>query len=77
MRINNGMQVQERRKKRVFIPSFYFVAEMVFIWLVLSLIQLEFDVLGWNDWGVVIFSIFFIYSLGKTVHVYKRQNNYH
>ena len=76
MRINNGMQVQERRKKRVFIPSFYFIAEMLFIWLVLSLIQLEFDILGWDYWGVIIFVLFFIYSLGKTIHVYNRQNSY-
>ena len=72
----HSSKIQERRKKRLFIPTLYFIMEMLFIWLVLSLIQLKFDLRDWEIWSMGVFVLFGIYSFSKTVHVYKRQKNY-
>jgi len=69
-------KIQERRKKRLFIPILYFIMEMVFIWLVLSLIQLKFDLRDWAIWSIGVFVLLGMYSFSKTVHVYMRQKNY-
>ena len=69
-------KIHERRKKRLFIPTLYFIMEMVLIWLVLSLIQLKFDFRDWALWSLVIFVLFGIYSFSKTLQVYIRQKNY-
>jgi len=72
----NSSKIKERRKKRMFIPALYFIAEMVLVWLVLSIIQVNFDILEWSLWSIIIFTLAMAYSLAKTVHVYKRQKNY-
>jgi len=59
----------------MFIPAFYFLAEMVLTWLVLSIIQVNFDIREWSLWSVIIFILAVAYSLSKTIYVYKRQKN--
>ena len=69
-------KIEERRKKRMLIPMVYFMLEIIFVWLVLSLIQLKFDPRDWAIWSIGIFMILGAYSLSKTLHVYNRQKNY-
>ena len=76
MRLDASNNVIERRKKRMFIPALYFISEMVLVWLVLSIIQVNFDIREWSLWSIIIFTLAMAYSLAKTVHVYKRQKNY-
>ncbi|MBU1668806.1 hypothetical protein KKC13_10345 [bacterium] len=76
MRLNLHSKIRERRKKRLITPALYFIAEMVFIFLVLSLIQLNFDIRDWATWSYIVLVIFGLYSLGKTIHVYQRQKSY-
>lgn len=66
----------ERRRKRVIMPIVYFLAETVLFWLALSLLQLKFNLLEWNDWAIIVFIIGIIYSVAKTLHVFQRQKNY-
>ena len=60
----------------MFMPMFYFILEIIFIWLVLSLIQLKFDPRDWEIWSMGIFIILGAYSFFKTLHVYNRQKSY-
>lgn len=76
MRLNLHSKIKERRKKRLITPALYFIAEMVFIFLVLSLIQLNFDLRAWSTWSYIVLVLFGLYSLGKTIHVYHRQKSY-
>ena len=66
----------ERREKRFIVPIIYLMAEILVTWLVLTLIQLEFDIREWEVWAIVILFIGGIYSIIKTVNVYQRQKNY-
>ena len=78
LNINNESQIRntERRRKRLIVPIFYFLVEAVLVWLVLALIELEFDVREWSIWSIGIFLLGGLYSIAKTVHVYDRQKNY-
>jgi len=76
MKRETHVRTGERRKKRMVIPTIYFIAEVVLVWLILSLIQLNFNIKGWAIWSLVIFAGAFIYGLTKTIHVYRRQKNY-
>jgi len=76
MRKETHVRTGERRKKRMFVPTIYFIAEIVLAWLALSLIQLNFNMKSWAIWSLIIFVGVFIYGLTKTIHVYKRQKNY-
>lgn len=78
MKIINSVSLKhrERRRKRLITPIIFFLAEIVFYWLVLSLIQLEFNVKKWAIWAMAIFILGIVYSLIKTVHIYKRQRDY-
>ncbi len=73
---NREVRTVERRRKRRFIPIIYFMAEVTAIWLVLTLIELNFNIFEWSMWSLFIFIILFIYSTFKTIHIYKRQKNY-
>ena len=55
MRMKENSKIVERRKKRMFIPTLYFLAEMVLAWLVLSLIQVNFDIRNWGVWSLIVF----------------------
>ena len=70
------MRVGERRKKRMVIPAIYFMVEITLFWLILSLIQLEFDIRDWSAWSIILFVIATLYSIFKTIHVYRRQKDY-
>lgn len=73
---NTKLREAERRRKRLFLPIIYLIAEVVLAWLVLSLVQLEFDPSKWSIWAVVLFMIGLVYSITKTVHVFQRQKDY-
>ena len=66
----------ERRRKRIFIPIVYFMAEVTAVWLVLTLIELNFNILEWSIWTILVFILVLSYSALKTVHVYNRQKDY-
>lgn len=66
----------ERRRKRIIIPIIYFVAETILVWLVLALIQLNFNMFEWSVWGLGIFLVVLIYSITKTVNIFQRQSEY-
>lgn len=78
MSINKKTQVRgaERRRKRTIIPIIYFLAEVILAWLVLALIQVEFNMFEWNSWAVGVFIIAVVYSTAKTMNVFKRQKDY-
>ena len=69
-------KIHERRKKRLVIPMVYFILEMIFVWLVLSLIQLKFDFMDWAIWSIGVFILLGIYAFSKTLHIYNRQKSY-
>lgn len=73
---NTQLREAERRRKRLFLPIIYLIAEVVLAWLVLSLVQLKFDPSKWSIWAVVLFMIGLVYSITKTVHVFQRQKDY-
>ncbi len=73
---DNEIRTGERRRKRVFIPIIYFIAEVTVAWLVLTLVQLNFNILEWSVWSIVLFVMVVSYSVLKTVHVYERQKDY-
>ncbi len=70
------VRVGERRRKRMVIPAIYFIAEITLFWLILSLIQLEFNIEHWEVWSIILFVIATLYSTFKTIHVYRRQKDY-
>jgi len=76
MRIDQGNRVEERRKKRLFIPAIYFILELIYMWLILTIIQANQNPLTWALWGQLIMGVFFLYALFKTIHVYRRQKEY-
>ena len=69
-------RVDERRRKRMVLPTVYLIAEIVVIWLALALVQLKFSFENWSLWSMIAFFVAVSYSVIKTVHVYKRQKNY-
>ena len=70
------VRTSERRRKRMFIPIMYFIAEVTVVWLILTLIQLNFNILEWSIWSIIAFIMAISYSALKTVHVYERQKDY-
>jgi len=75
MKTYNGNSTQERRRKRVFTPTVYFILELILAWLVLSIINVSFDIYSWALWSYGAWLGVFLYSLSKTIHIYKRQKN--
>jgi hypothetical protein len=69
-------RVSERRRKRLFMPAIYLLAEVVVFWLALSLIQLKFTFTSWSAWSILLFLLAVSYAVLKTIHVYKRQKDY-
>ena len=76
MRIYNGEDRQERRKKRYITPIVYALAEITLAWLIISIAMIDFNIYRWNIWGKLILSISTIYSIYKMILIYKRQKNY-
>ncbi len=76
MKINNGNNRQERRRKRTFTPAIYFIAELTLGWIVISIVNLSFDIQIWKGVSHIVFLAIFAYSGYKTHHIYKRQKAY-
>ncbi len=76
MRIYNGEDRQERRRKRYITPIIHLLAEITLAWLIISIAMIDFNIYRWNIWGKVILSIATIYSIYKMIKIYKRQKNY-
>jgi len=76
VRTKRGIKIQERRKKRKFIPVVYFIVEITLVWLILSIIHVDFNIAHWDKGSIFIFVIIFIYSILKTLHIYERQKDY-
>ena len=76
MKIYNGEEQQEKRRKHYITPIIYFLAEVSFIWIVLSIIEITFDIREWSIWAVVALVITAIYPTYKTLRVFIRQKNY-
>jgi len=66
----------ERRRKRFILPIIYFLAEIIFLGLILALIQMKFNMFEWSFWAIGIFIVGGTYSIIKTIHIYKRQRDY-
>jgi len=75
MRTYNGEHNQERRRKRVFVPIVYFILEIILAWLILSIINVSFDIYFWALWSYYVWFGVFLYSMFKTFRIYKRQKN--
>ena len=69
-------RVHERRRKRMVVPAIYFAVEVVLVWLILSLVQLEFNLFKWDIWEILVFIPLVFYSTFKTIHIYRRQKSY-
>jgi len=76
MKIDNGQHKYERRRKRTFAPIIYMLAEVILAWIILSLINLSFQVQTWEMWSHIVLFFAFIYSGYKTFVVLDRQKEY-
>jgi len=73
---DKDVRIGERRKKRMIVPMVYFMVEVTLFLLILSLIEMNFNVLEWNIFSILVFVIAVLYSILKTIHVYRRQREY-
>lgn len=76
MKIDNGEYKFERRRKRTFTPAIYMFLELILAWLILSVINVTYQVQTWPIWSHIILFIAFSYSAHKTLIVYDRQKEY-
>lgn len=76
VKVDIGCQKQERRKKRYVIPIIYFLLEVILVWLVLAIINVDFHMERWNPLSYVALFVASGYSLYKTYKIYCRQKNY-
>ena len=76
MKTYNGEYRQERRRKHYITPIIYFLAELSFLWIVLSIIEINFNIQEWKSWAVIAFCVGAIYPAYKTVKIFIRQKNY-
>ncbi|MCH9739757.1 MAG: hypothetical protein K0U38_02810 [Epsilonproteobacteria bacterium] len=76
MKIDNGNEQQEKRKKHYITPIIYFLAELTIAWLILSIISVDFNINNWHMLTKAILILVAIYSGYKTYKVYKRQKDY-
>ena len=75
MRIENN-KIIERRRKRQFVPAIYFILELIFMWLVLTILQVSFNPIYWEIWSKIVMLLFIIYAFIKMLHIYDRQKDY-
>lgn len=76
MKIDNGQYKFERRRKRTFTPTIYMLAEMILAWLLLSVINISFEMQTWGVGSHILLFLAFIYSGHKTLGIYERQKDY-
>jgi hypothetical protein len=75
MRLENN-KIKERRKKRLFLPVFYFILELTLVWLVFVILELSYNPLDWEVWSQAFILLFTVYAFLKMLHVYERQKDY-
>ena len=76
MKTYNGENRLERRRKHYITPIIYFLAELSFIWIILSVIEISFNILEWRVWAIIALGVGAIYPAYKTVKIFIRQKNY-
>jgi len=76
MKIDNGKYKYEKRRKRTFAPIIYMFSEVVLAWIILSVINVSFQVQTWEMWSHIVLLFAFIYSGYKTFVVLDRQKEY-
>ncbi|RUM73697.1 MAG: hypothetical protein DSZ11_05330 [Sulfurovum sp.] len=76
MKIYNGENNQERRRKHYITPIIYFLSELSFIWIILSVIEIGFNIGEWRAWAIVALFVGAIYPAYKTINIFRRQKNY-
>jgi len=75
MRLKSS-KIIERRRKRQFVPTIYFILELIFMWLVLTILQISFNPVNWEVWSQIVMFFFTAYALFKMLHIYNRQKDY-
>ena len=75
MRIN-GNKIIERRQKRKFAPAIYFILELILIWLVLTVLEVNYNPMDWTIWSQISMIVFGIYAIFKMLYIYNRQKRY-
>lgn len=76
MKIDNGKHKFEKRRKRFFTPIIYMFAEVTLAWILLSVVNVSFQIQTWEIWGHIFLLFAFIYSGYKTYLVFDRQKAY-
>jgi predicted transporter len=72
----NGSKIRERRHKRAFAPAIYFILELILMWLILTVWEVNFNPTDWKNLSQFIMFVFTIYALFKMIYIYNRQKNY-
>jgi hypothetical protein len=75
MKTFNGNDKQEKRRKRYITPMIYLFAQLTLVWIVLSVVNISFDIQKWATWSYGVFFVIFTYLAYKTFHIYKRQKD--
>jgi len=76
MKIDIGEHKFEKRRKRTFAPLIYMFAEVTLAWIILSVINVSFQVQTWELWSHIVLLFAFMYSGYKTFVVLDRQKEY-
>lgn len=76
MRIDNRKYKLEKRRKRIFTPAIYMFAEVTLAWIILSILNISFEIQTWEMWSHFILLFAFSYSAYKTFLILDRQKKY-
>jgi len=76
MKIDNGKHNFEKRRKRFFTPIIYMLAEFSLAWILLSVVNISFQIQTWNSLSHIALSCALLYSAYKTHAIFERQKNY-
>jgi len=76
MKIDNGKHQFERRRKRFITPIIYMLAEFTLAWLLLSMVNISFQIQTWNSLSHIALGCAFFYSAYKTYGIFERQKDY-
>lgn len=76
MKIDNGKHKYEKRRKRIFTPIIYMFSEIILAWILLSIVNVSFQIQTWEILSHSILVFAFIYSGYKTYLVFDRQKMY-
>jgi len=76
LHLDNGEDRQERRRKHYITPIIFTLLEITLAWLIISIIEIDFNIEKWDIWGKFAIVLSSIYSIYKMVKIYKRQKNY-